>query len=509
MKGDPMRFSVKSIYIKLSEHIREAGLFLAEADNPYVETVRFFSDLQCPLPSDAAKNALYIYAPGRTAALPAAFSFPVLVSEKDSHLFSGCPKIVIPDDFPLYDAFNLIMSVFQQYNDWAVRVGNAVLKNQSLQDILDLTAPLVGNPMYIADLSFKMLAYINMDLDEISAIWRYQIRYGYLPYNVMMDLSETGELELLNNTLPAFYLNSKCFNNPFISKTIRYRGKTQGHFYIIEIYKKLTQCDIEIADYLGELLSTATHNKRNYLTISSFYHEHFMVDILENTLTDSTLIRHQLSPLGWKLEGNYRIFLLCMPGDEDALKRHIMAFLLDGFDAQAFLYKDYLVAIYKSDGCSIQHLCTHLGKLSEAFNRCGALSEVFRRFDRMFLYYQQSEFALREGPKYHAEKRFFLYEDYFPVHLTQLCESGFPCYQPVELLNEYDNTHHTQYCLTLFTYLVNERNTVKTAQTLYLHRNTLKYRIEKIEELMPLDLDSPGIRFRTLSSLYTIIKPGV
>ena len=127
----------------------------------------------------------------------------------------------------------------------------------------------------------------------------------------------------------------------------------------------------------------------------------------------------------------------------------------------------------------------------------------------MFLYYQQSEFALKEGPKYHAEKRFFLYEDYFPVHLTQLCESGFPCYQPVELLNEYDNTHHTQYCLTLFTYLVNERNAVKTAQTLYLHRNTLKYRIEKIEELMPLDLDSPGIRFRTLSSLYTIIKPGV
>ncbi|WP_415536495.1 helix-turn-helix domain-containing protein [Dehalobacter sp. 4CP] len=50
------------------------------------------------------------------------------------------------------------------------------------------------------------------------------------------------------------------------------------------------------------------------------------------------------------------------------------------------------------------------------------------------------------------------------------------------------------------TYLQCERNYVKTAEKLFIHRNYLLYRIERISELTGLDLDSPDIRLHILMS---------
>ncbi len=46
----------------------------------------------------------------------------------------------------------------------------------------------------------------------------------------------------------------------------------------------------------------------------------------------------------------------------------------------------------------------------------------------------------------------------------------------------------------IWNYLVNERNATKTAQMMYVHRNTVLYRVNKFQEHFDIDLDDPGIR---------------
>ena len=46
----------------------------------------------------------------------------------------------------------------------------------------------------------------------------------------------------------------------------------------------------------------------------------------------------------------------------------------------------------------------------------------------------------------------------------------------------------------LWTYLINERNATKTAQMMYVHRNTVLYRIERLQERFRIDLDDPNLR---------------
>ncbi|MNH36488.1 Purine catabolism regulatory protein [compost metagenome] len=53
---------------------------------------------------------------------------------------------------------------------------------------------------------------------------------------------------------------------------------------------------------------------------------------------------------------------------------------------------------------------------------------------------------------------------------------------------EHDKAHDTSYINTLEGYFNNNQNLGKTAKAMFIHRNTLIYRIEKIKEILNTDL---------------------
>jgi purine catabolism regulator len=61
--------------------------------------------------------------------------------------------------------------------------------------------------------------------------------------------------------------------------------------------------------------------------------------------------------------------------------------------------------------------------------------------------------------------------------------------QRLQRLAEHDRMHGSQLTQTLETFLENDGNGVQTAQQLYIHRHTLKYRLQRIHEISDLDLD--------------------
>lgn len=77
--------------------------------------------------------------------------------------------------------------------------------------------------------------------------------------------------------------------------------------------------------------------------------------------------------------------------------------------------------------------------------------------------------------------------------------SGHPI---LEVIENYDKTHHTNYYQTLFCFLRNERNHTATANELNIHRNTLFHRLERLQEYFHIDLDTPEERFYMQLSFY-------
>lgn len=62
------------------------------------------------------------------------------------------------------------------------------------------------------------------------------------------------------------------------------------------------------------------------------------------------------------------------------------------------------------------------------------------------------------------------------------------CNSKLDKLEEYDHANGTFLKETLLAYYMNGFNTVKTAEALFIHRNSLMYRLKKIEELLEIEL---------------------
>lgn len=65
-------------------------------------------------------------------------------------------------------------------------------------------------------------------------------------------------------------------------------------------------------------------------------------------------------------------------------------------------------------------------------------------------------------------------------------------------LKEYDDKNSTNLIETLTVYIEQNRNLGKTAEVLYIHRNTVKYRIKRIEELLECNLKDDKTAFNIM-----------
>ena len=78
------------------------------------------------------------------------------------------------------------------------------------------------------------------------------------------------------------------------------------------------------------------------------------------------------------------------------------------------------------------------------------------------------------------------------------------CSPDAEKLLEHDKENGTELFGTYLFFLLNDRNLVKTAKELNIHRNTLVYRIERIREIISADDDDHVQKLHMLASMLII-----
>ena len=73
----------------------------------------------------------------------------------------------------------------------------------------------------------------------------------------------------------------------------------------------------------------------------------------------------------------------------------------------------------------------------------------------------------------------------------------------------YDQAHHSNLLHTLSAYFANGGNLSQTAEALFVHRNTLQYRMERINQISALDLNNPETKLAVHLALkaYRLLSP--
>lgn len=119
--------------------------------------------------------------------------------------------------------------------------------------------------------------------------------------------------------------------------------------------------------------------------------------------------------------------------------------------------------------------------------------------------------ALETGLKHAPEKRLYTMGEFGETALIEACASALEatgfcaedfCDDVVLKLEEIDRTEQTQYVQSLRGYLENELDLKQAAMIQGIHRNTLAYRIRRIQERFSLDLENKNTCFELLFSFW-------
>lgn len=98
----------------------------------------------------------------------------------------------------------------------------------------------------------------------------------------------------------------------------------------------------------------------------------------------------------------------------------------------------------------------------------------------------------------------YYYDDIIIYKIISLCSSQGDlidyCNPALLTLMDFDKKNGTSYVQTLFVFSGNMNNHMDTANTLHIHRNTLIYRLKKIEEIMGISLNDSYIILHILMS---------
>ena len=232
-------------------------------------------------------------------------------------------------------------------------------------------------------------------------------------------------------------------------------------------------------------------------------------DLLHGESVKSWRLETSLSQRGWHVSGPY----LCasiMLSDRDYYIRTVpyycMQFNRDFRGCCSFEYDRGIVCVADLkyyDNSPDCFMATYLNTFRDGYFRVG-YSNVFSDILDLRYHYIQATIAIRIGLRQFPSQWYHKFSDivfyYMESKLTEELDGRFLCAPEILTLSRYDHENQGDYVHTLKQYLDNQLNAVKTAQDLFIHRATMKYRLKRIEALTGIDFqDSEKNLYLSLS----------
>ena len=127
------------------------------------------------------------------------------------------------------------------------------------------------------------------------------------------------------------------------------------------------------------------------------------------------------------------------------------------------------------------------------------ISKPFHRIELLREALSEAQDALSTGKLLDPVRRIFPFEEFSVSimlrHFSEKEDLSRYTHPAIHELKQYDEEYHTKLLPTIREYIQNSGSIKKTAEALFMHRNSVIYRLRKAEEISGLCLDDPDTQF--------------
>lgn len=399
---------------------------------------------------------------------------------------------------------------------YASELLTAVANNLGIQKIIDIGYRYLENPILVGDASLKILGYKCGSKALIDPVWCNAMESGYISLEIMnrciLPLRVSQGYDKMATPI---LINQGPYAKTIVGR-IASKGVETATIAVWQNEREFVTEDIEVVEQLMNAISAELQKKkyRNGMLEEHMYFN-FLNDLLKGVLADPVAVENRLKILKLHLKEYYTLLAF----DTLGVPMLIVSNLREALDSlfafgKAIVYKDRIILILshgtrklpsgeiKANISKVMH--TVLPKSDAVLNRriYVGISDTFDDLTQIRKYYSQAVIATEIGQDCHLESEFVLYTDHLIEHMLKLCGESVDLrdfYHPafVKIL-QYDALYDTSYAKSIYEYLYASMDIQRTAQVLNVHRNTVKYRIDKFQEITQADITDT----RTIAEMF-------
>lgn len=393
------------------------------------------------------------------------------------------------------EEFEKVLRIFEKYNGWERDLTMSVFQRKPFKETFEIGATLLWNPISFEDMSITLIMNAGMIPENIKgSVWEDIISIGFAePRSFSMEKREQF-YNMIQNNHDYFFLSLNYYNDSqHLIVPVYSHGTPFGFLTMSDICTHITQGQVSIITYLRDILEYALENSEELSQLYETNH-YFAVRILNGEEIKPQTVTHHLSLRGWKMDDIYRVFFFSCPKEEvidQGQSQYYCSLIMKEFDDVMQIPYDYgILAISHGTWNEIER--SNLYYSLEKMGLFVGVSMDFGNFMDLKYAYLQSKAAIKQGKLQSPEKYVFEFADYYCNHiiysLKEVTSLMSLCNLKLLQLAMSGEAKELDYINSLRMYLLNGFNLSTTAAKLYIHRNTLSYRLKRFEKLLGLDL---------------------
>lgn len=500
-----MLLSIQMIVDSMNEHLWEFSPHV-QGDRPMLRGCSFYQRGM-----QLREDTLYIIPEGEGSRFPI-HKYCYVCSDD---LFGAAPNIHSLHR-PVHEIANLVYDVFRSYHDFECALGNIVNSGGTLTDLCREGEKFFHNPMFIHDNLFSVIG-LPRDIDTTTQ-FEHNAENGlyHIPLRMIDEFKyDPAYQATMSETSAGLWDSNAQTPNGFRSL---YVNLWDGAFYcgrllINERQTALKPGQFKTAEYLAEYAVMLI--RRDIQTKNNNYHsfDDTFVDLVDGKPVDPEALQNLLGILNWQAGDRYICMRIQSQDERLAVNpvsalRSVLSTELKNFTS--FFYHQQLCILMNLtlSGMSPGMIHQRLAPQIRDNYMCGGISNPFIGLNMFPAAFEQAAAALSYANGTRSNAWLISFEDCALEYFQNCVLKN----MPLELfiapqlfkLRGIDRDRGTEYYQTLRAWLLNERSIPKTSEALIVHRTTLTYRLERLRELIPIDLDDPKLRLYLLLSYHLL-----
>lgn len=376
-----------------------------------------------------------------------------------------------------------------------------VLMGDDLEALAKALAALVHCPVIIEDPSFRLLAHASWG--EVAQAGQQNIELGRTPRALFIELGKSGILTQLRRSrqpvrIPPSPQHGLTFER--IVAPIVAGQELYGYVWIVVCDRITDELDMIAIQHAATVAALILLKEKAIYEVEQRLKSALLDDLLTGDTDLQRTLEVKARHFGHDLRQSQQVLLLRQRdyGSLTSLHRWLEGQLnqwhMPGLTVER---TQHLVLLLPSestqDGETLAHRLEAQGQ-SEGYDLLIGVGRAYTGWDRLAESYQEALEALEIGPPLSGEAVASFDELgvlHWLRHLPPAAREKNRFSQAIEALAEHDTHRQGNLVETLETYLDTGRNGQETARRLFLHRNTLRQRLDKIEVLCDLKLNDP------------------